>query len=196
MLHAKKEGLKGRVQTSQHILHDLGVEVLVLGPLRFDVGQLGAVAGHGDVHATHAPGFPTLLQARIVEFPTPAQDKPQRPFLLGSGLEFVLESLAHALLIHMSLFCLADAQPARVGAIHPPTEDRGLSGPVLVSISGNTVVVGAAHAATISCSSGPKDTRTTPEHSGSEHEEMPSTKEAERWRKPFWSPAVTAALVV
>ena len=63
----------------------------------------------------------------------------------------------------------------------------------------------AARAATVGCSSGPTDRRTTttsdvpnvPEHCGtaSEREEKPARKEAERWRKPFWSPAVTVALV-
>src|SRR5262249_52630836 len=55
-LHPTEEGLERAVQAREHVLQHLRVEVAVFGPHRLDGGQLGALAGGGDGHATFLPG--------------------------------------------------------------------------------------------------------------------------------------------
>jgi hypothetical protein len=93
LLHAAKERLEGPVQPPEHILQYLGVEVVVLGPHRFDGGQLSALAGARDTHAAFLPGIPAFLQSRVVEFPTATQHERHRLLLRISRQEFVLEGL-------------------------------------------------------------------------------------------------------
>src|SRR5690348_15022759 len=109
------------------------VDVLVFGPRLLDLGQLSALASNRNAHRAHAPGFPALLQRGVVEFAAPAQDKRQRPFLLGSGLEFVFECFAHSKLFHVTLFCLAGTKPARREVHSSPGSRRGACWPISVS---------------------------------------------------------------
>jgi hypothetical protein len=89
----------------QHLLQDLRVEVAVLGPDLLDSRQLRRLHGEGHADAAVLPRGFALVQASVVEFAAAPQDALQRPFLLGRWQQLVLEGLAHALLVHMHLFC-------------------------------------------------------------------------------------------
>src|SRR6476661_2199774 len=89
------------------------MDVAVLWPRLFDGGELGAL--HRLVHrgAAFLPRLTTLVQGGVVEFTAAAHDKRHCLFLLRCRLEFVLERLAHRLLVHSYLFCLIGTKPAR-----------------------------------------------------------------------------------
>jgi hypothetical protein len=70
-LDAPEECLKGAVQTGQHVLQYLRVDVSVLGTHVLDRWQLGALAGDGDADTALLPGVAALLQASMVEFTAP-----------------------------------------------------------------------------------------------------------------------------
>src|SRR5690242_20600935 len=115
-----EERLKRPIQPSQHILQDLGVNVAIFGPHFFNVWQLGALNCRGDAHPAFLPCLPSLLKRSIIQFAAATQDKLHRPLLLWRGSEFVLEGLAHLLLVHMSLFCpLATKSVRRAGHSFP-----------------------------------------------------------------------------
>src|SRR5215469_12651242 len=101
ILHPAEEPLEGAVQAGQHVLQDLRVDVLVLGPHRFDAGKIGALLGTDDAHAACVPGVAAFLQSGIVEFPAATQNKCHPLLLLGSRLELVLEGLADGTYRHL-----------------------------------------------------------------------------------------------
>jgi hypothetical protein len=127
-LHPAKEGLECPVQPGQHILQDLGMNVLVLGSHVLDGGQFGTLVGAGDAHPALLPSVAALLESSIVEFPTAPQDECHLLLLLLSWQEFVLKGFADGcrccLLVHVSLFWLAGTKLASRRAIHPPIETR------------------------------------------------------------------------
>src|SRR5262249_49324217 len=106
-LYAVEERLERSVQSGEHILQHLGVDVAVFGPHLLDGGQLGALASGADAHPALLPGITALLQGSIVEFAAATQDKRQRAFLLSCGLECGLDCLAQGESFYFILFCLA-----------------------------------------------------------------------------------------
>jgi hypothetical protein len=104
-LHSTKEGLESPVRSSEYVLQDLGMYIVVLGPNVLDGRQLRALATTGDTHTTFAPGISAFLKCGVVQFPAAAYDERHCLLLFQSGLELVLESLAHSVWFHISLFC-------------------------------------------------------------------------------------------
>jgi hypothetical protein len=121
-LRPAEEGLEGPIQSRQHVLQHLGVDIMVFGAHVLDGRQLGTLAGSGDAHPALLPGVTAFLETSIVEFAAPTQYKRQRTFLRSSGLEFVLVRLAHRdrLLVHASLFCLIGTKSARGAGYSSP----------------------------------------------------------------------------
>jgi hypothetical protein len=90
---AAKEVLHRFVETVKHLLQDLRIDLLVFGPLLFDIGQLVGLHLVGDGDPTHAVGFASLFERRIIYLFTSAQDPFQRCDLLAGGVEPVLVHL-------------------------------------------------------------------------------------------------------
>ena len=112
-LHAPEERLVRLVEPGQHVLQHVAVDGGVfwhLGPDGFQLGFLGQ-ARDGDVAAL--PGGEALLKRRVVERATAPEHGLQRPFLGGRRAQFLLVGLAHARLVHASLF-----QPGSANAVH------------------------------------------------------------------------------
>jgi hypothetical protein len=92
LLDPSEEGCKGTIQPGEHILEHLRVDIVVLGPHRFDLGELGTLMGTGDTCAAHSPGIAAFLQSGIEEFTAATQHKRHGLLLLWSWVEFVFES--------------------------------------------------------------------------------------------------------
>src|SRR5262249_53902608 len=118
-LYATEERLKRPVEPCQHILQNLGVDVLILWSDLFDRGQLSALLRDGDSDTAFLPCPTAFLQGSVVELTATPQDKRHRPVLLRPGLEFVLVCLVNDLLFHATLFRLAGRIVEKSGAIHP-----------------------------------------------------------------------------
>ena len=103
-LDAAKERLEGTVQTRQHILQDLRVDVLVLRPNVFDGGQFGTLMSAGDARVAFLPGVAAFLQRGIVEFAAATQHKRHLLLLPLSRQKFILEGLADSRRIHTDSF--------------------------------------------------------------------------------------------
>ncbi len=88
-----KEGLHGFVQSLEHILLHLAMNVLVLFTQLLDLFQLVGLHFVGDGHPTHAIGLATLFERRVVEFFAAAQGPLQGPDLLAGGIEAKLVRL-------------------------------------------------------------------------------------------------------
>jgi len=134
MLDAAKEGLKGAVKAGEHVLQYLRMDIPIFGPDRFDGGELGALPGKGDAHATFAPGFLAFCEARVVEFTAAAHDKRHCPLLFRSRLEFVFVGLAYPvdrLLGHREPFCLMGTKSAEREGHSSPGSSRGAFWPIL-----------------------------------------------------------------
>ena len=118
-LDAAKECLEGTVQAGEHVLQDLGVDVVVLGPNVFDGGKFSALMGTSDALVALLPSVSAFLENSIVEFPAATQNERHLLLLLGRWQKFVLEGLANGRLFHSPLFWPTGAKPASQGAIQP-----------------------------------------------------------------------------
>jgi hypothetical protein len=118
-LQTADEGGTRLIQTIEHVLHDLRVDVVVFGPHRLDGRQLCRLHDNAHRDAAPLPRRCALLQASVVAFAAAPHDRLQRPFLLGRWQQLVCEGLAHtvALLFHTQRFCLLGKKPARIGTV-------------------------------------------------------------------------------
>ena len=96
LLDAAKEGLKGTVQAGEHILQDLGVDIVVLRSHVLDGRQLSGLMGALDTLMALLPRVAAFLQRGIIEFPAATQHERHRLLLLGCRQELVFEGLAYS----------------------------------------------------------------------------------------------------
>ena len=82
-----EEGIKGFVESFEHILLYLAVDVLVLFPKLLDGRQLIGLHPIGNGHAAQLIGLSTLLQGRIVQFFAAAKRPFQRADLLARWVQ-------------------------------------------------------------------------------------------------------------
>ena len=83
---AGEESLEGEVQSSEHILQNLGVDVAIFGPHFFDGRELRALRRLSDVHTVLSPSLTPLLKTSVVEFLAAAQSELHHLLLLRSRL--------------------------------------------------------------------------------------------------------------
>src|SRR5262245_22469759 len=133
-LHPTKERLRAPIQPGEHVLHHLGMHLLGVREGDFELRQLRFLLsmGSGWALAASPPGAPLLPRTGVEPVAQP-QRLLQRPLLLSSGSELVLECLAHGGLGQRCLFWLLGALAARWWAIHPPLTRHGPSGPFSVT---------------------------------------------------------------
>src|SRR6266571_1754455 len=83
--HTTKEGIKSFVESLEHLLLHLRVDVLVLFAKLLDSWKLVRLHAIGDGHSTHLIGISTLLQGSVVQLFAPPQGPFQGPDLLPGG---------------------------------------------------------------------------------------------------------------
>ena len=127
-LHPAKEGLERTIESGQHVLQDLGVDIVVFWSFRLDGRQLGTLVGTADTLPALLPRIPAFLQGGVIQLAAPAQDEGHCLFLLLGGGEFVFEGFVNRCGLHATLFSVAARQPVTKEAIHPLAEAKGLSG--------------------------------------------------------------------
>src|SRR5262249_10964778 len=111
-VHPTEERLRGHIQSGQHVLQEVRVDGSILRQLGADGLQLRFLLKARDRDVAALPGRDALFEGDVVKRATAHQCTLQFPLQLGSRLELVFASLAHALLVHPALFCLADTTRA------------------------------------------------------------------------------------
>ena len=114
--HATEERLEGAIQSREHILQDLRVDLRVLGESAFQVGQFGLLLGvRGTPACSASPPRLALLKGGVRERAAMPQDGFQRLFLFGQWLQFVPVGLADCRPCPSATFCLLGGKAARSG---------------------------------------------------------------------------------
>src|SRR2546423_12002278 len=94
--NAAKEAIKAPLEAQEHILDDLGVNILVFRTqYRFNLDQIALLLVVGDGLASHTIGFFAFRKGCIVKFPAPWQCPEEHLLLLLRGGEPKLIGFSH-----------------------------------------------------------------------------------------------------